>query len=332
MGFNGLVEVNSDPQRATEPASVQVLLKAIGRSSGKGLSQDQALFLYRQMLDGQMSPMQIGAALMALRVRGESLPEVLGALQASEPYITCISASPQARVVVIPSYNGARLQPNLVPLLACLLADEGLSVLVHGVLSDAGRLTSAEIFHALGIEPVVSAERLNEVVTQHWARGVPAFVSLEALSPALARLLAYRREMGVRNTGHTLVKLLQPVQGGQVVQLASYTHAEFRTLQQDVFKSLHRSALQSRGCEGEVVASTKRVQAIDWIRDGELSCVLEAEELGPMDASVLPPAQDPAASASWTQSVLAGETPVPKAIALQVDCIRRALSTDRGSL
>jgi uroporphyrin-III C-methyltransferase len=292
MGFNGLVDVSSDLQQAMEPASVQVLLKAIGRSSGKGLSQEQALFLYRQILDGLMSPMQIGAALMALRVRGESLPEVLGALAAAEPHITRITASPQARVVVIPSYNGARLQPNLVPLLACLLADDGLSVLVHGVLNDAGRLTSAEIFHALGIEPIVSAPGLCELVAQRWSRGVPAFVHLDALSPALGRLLAYRREMGVRNTGHTLAKLLQPVQGAQVVQLASYTHAEFRSLQQDVFKTLRVSALQSRGCEGEVVASTKRVQAIDWICEGNSACVLEAAELGPMDASVLPPAHD----------------------------------------
>ena len=48
---------------------------------------------------------------------------------------------PQAefRPVSIPSYNGARKQPNLVPLLALLLAREGVPVLVHGVTDDPGR-------------------------------------------------------------------------------------------------------------------------------------------------------------------------------------------------
>ena len=53
--------------------------------------------------------------------------------------------------MAIPSYNGARKQPNLVPLLTLLLAREGVPVLVHGVTEDPGRVTSAEIFTHLQI-------------------------------------------------------------------------------------------------------------------------------------------------------------------------------------
>ncbi len=313
--------------RSDDPVpSSQELLKAIGKASGKGLTQAQAKLLYSRLLDGTLSDLQVGAALMALRVRGESLPEILGALCAAEPYIREIRLPPGPTALVIPSYNGARLLPNLLPLLACLLADEGLPVLVHGLRADPARVTSAQVFHALGIDPIVCApDALSAEVGLRLKRGDPAFVPLDVLSPALATLLECRWEMGVRNTGHSLVKLLQPINGRPVLQLASYTHHEFRVLQQEVFASLGASALQSRGCEGEVVASAKRITSIELIQAGRIETLLEVEALAAADIPALPAAQDIAATAAWTQSVLAGAIPVPRSIALQLACIKTAL-------
>jgi anthranilate phosphoribosyltransferase len=307
--------------------SAQELLKAIGKASGKGLSQAQAKLLYSRILGGALSEMQVGAALMALRVRGESLPEILGALAAVEPYIHEIRLPPGPTALVIPSYNGARLLPNLLPLLACLLADEGIPVLVHGVRVDPSRVASAQVFHALGMDPIDCApEQLSAEVAMRFKRGDPAFVPLDILSPALAALLRRRQEMGVRNTGHSLVKLLQPIIGRSALQLASYTHSEFRILQQEVFASLGALALQSRGCEGEVVASAKRITSIELIQAGRIETMMEAEALAVADIPALPAAQDIAATAAWTQSVLSGAIPVPRSIALQLACIKTALS------
>ncbi len=306
--------------------TTQELLKAIGKASGKGLSQAQAKLLYARILEGSLSDMQVGAALMALRVRGESLPEILGALAAVEPYIREIRVPPGPTALVIPSYNGSRMLPNLLPLLACLLADEGIPVLVHGVRADPTRIASAQVFHALGMDPIDCApELLSTEVGIRFKRGDPAFVPLDVLSPALAKLLERRRDMGVRNTGHSLVKLLQPIVGRTVLQLASYTHSEFRILQQEVFASLGTSALQSRGCEGEVVASAKRITSIELIQAGRIETMMEAEALDVSNIPALPAAQDIVATAAWTQSVLAGAIPVPRSIALQLACIKTAL-------
>jgi anthranilate phosphoribosyltransferase len=313
--------------------NAQELLKTIGKASGKGLSQEHAQVLYSRILAGSFTELQIGAALMALRVRGESLAEILGALAAARPHISQIRLTPGPTAVLIPSYNGARLQPNLLPLLACLLADEGIPVVVHGLHKDPNRVVSAEIFHALGIEPIhCPPEQLSEQVGQRLQRGDPAFVPLDVLSPALALLLGRRREMGVRNTGHSLVKLLQPIAGRSVLQLASYTHSEFRVLQQDVFASLGAVALQSRGCEGEVVASAKRITSMEWIHDGCIETVMDAETLDPAMVPALPAALDIGATALWIQSVLAGAIPVPRSIALQVECIKSALNHADGKV
>ena len=55
--------------------------------------------------------------------------------------------------MVLPSYNGARKLPVLTPLLALLLAREGLPVVVHGTPTESSRVLSQEVFQALGIAP-----------------------------------------------------------------------------------------------------------------------------------------------------------------------------------
>ncbi|XNM71340.1 hypothetical protein ACLK1Y_04395 [Escherichia coli] len=55
--------------------------------------------------------------------------------------------------IVIPSYNGARKQANLTPLLAMLLHKLGFPVVVHGVSEDPTRVITETIFALMGIEP-----------------------------------------------------------------------------------------------------------------------------------------------------------------------------------
>ena len=227
---------------------------------------------------------------MALRVRGESLNEMLGALDALQPHMHAISIDKPGPVVVIPTYNGSRQIPNLVPLLACLLADEGISVLVHGVRHCPGRISTAEIFHAMGIETIEAGPgELSQAVNNSLARGDPAFVPVDVLSPALARLLARREQMGVRNTGHSLVKLVQPVVGLPALQLVSYTHAEFHELQQQVLMHLGANALQSRGCEGEAVAHPCRAMVHHWIHAEAMENLLRAKHSKRLRSRYCPP-------------------------------------------
>ena len=110
---------------------------------------------------------------------------------------------------MLPSYNGARKLPNLTALLALLLAQEGIDVLVHGTEHDAGRVTTAAIFRDLGLPFASDANEIEDA----WARHEPVFIRIEALCPALARLLDVRRVVGLRNPGHTVAKLLMPCTG-----------------------------------------------------------------------------------------------------------------------
>ena len=167
-------------------------IKEIGRGKegARSLSEVQAHDLMSQVLDDQVTDLEIGAFALAMRIKGESVHELAGFLGAAHE--RCIAIRTAHPTVVLPSYNGARKLPNLTPLLALLLAQEGAQVLVHGPMLDAGRVSTAEIFHDLGLPVATTAEEIDNA----WARREPVFIATADLCPPLARLLEVRREIG----------------------------------------------------------------------------------------------------------------------------------------
>jgi anthranilate phosphoribosyltransferase len=113
--------------------------------------------------------------------------------------------APGQPTVVIPSYNGARKLPLLTPLLALLLAREGLPVLIHGTATESTRVFTSEVLAALGIPAQAAIQKI--------ANGEVAFVPTALLSPGLQRLLEVRRVVNLRNPAHSLVKLMNPCEG-----------------------------------------------------------------------------------------------------------------------
>lgn len=108
-----------------------------GKNHARDLDQETARALYTAMLNGEVPELEMGGILIALRIKGEGEAEMRGfyeAMQAQTLRLTPPVAKPMP--VVIPSYNGARKQANLTPLLAILLQKLGFPVVVHGVSED----------------------------------------------------------------------------------------------------------------------------------------------------------------------------------------------------
>ena len=296
-------------------------IKEIGRGKNAAgdLSREDAQALFSAMLAGDVADLQLGGILIALRVKGESLPELAGFAAACEASYAHLQPVAHGAVpIVIPSYNGARQLPNLVPLLALLLAREGLPALIHGVTDDPGRVTTREVFAALGIAPAISAgEARHQLATV----GV-SFLPIDALAPEVSALLALRRALGVRNSTHTLVKMLQPF-AGAAVRIVSVTHPEYLVRMREYFTVHDTAALLLRGAEGEAVAHPRRAPAMEWAYGGTVDTW--TDEAGPQAPEILPD-REPKATARWIESVLAGQAPVPSAIAHQIECCRRAVA------
>jgi anthranilate phosphoribosyltransferase len=322
--FLSMTQAADTPLAAPFPCAR--FIKEIGRgpNGARALSTDDTYALYSAMLDGRVSDLELGAILLAYRVKGESADELAAMLAAAHASLEHVHVPDGPyRAVSIPSYNGARKHPNLVPLLALLLAREGVPTLVHGVTVDPGRVTSAEIFVQLGIETAAS----HEAIEGGLAKRRVSFAPIEVLAPKLARLLALRQVMGVRNSTHTLVKILQPFSPAGL-RLVNYTHPPYRESLATLFlghpDAAAGGALLARGTEGEAVADTRRQVQIDWLHDGVSETLATAERSSPESAEVeLPEARDAATTAAWIDAVLKGEAPVPPTLARQVEMIAR---------
>ena len=295
-----------------------------GREGARSLDREQACDLMSQVLDGSVTDLEIGAFALAMRIKGESVAELAGFLDAA--HARCLWLASAAPAVVLPSYNGSRRLPNLTALLAMLLAQQGINVLVHGPAHDAARVTTAEIFHGLGL---TCAQNAGDVEAA-WSRREPAFIGTETLCPALSRLLAVRKVVGLRNSGHTIAKLLAALPGGRVLRVVNYTHPEYGTLLSEFLKLTGASALLMRGTEGEPVADARRLQKLDVFIAGTLRADLSlpAQDGVLAEMPVLPRTNDAATTASGIQAVVSGALPAPRPIAAQVDraCLLRALT------
>jgi anthranilate phosphoribosyltransferase len=305
--------------------SISQYIKDIGRGAAgaRALSQAAARDLMSQVLDGTTSDLETGAFVMAMRMKGETLAELLGFLEAAED--RCLRVDSDRPVVSIPSYNGARKLPNLTPLLAMCLAQQGARVLVHGPLHDGGRVTSAEIFHDLGLHAAQTAADIASA----WARREPAFVATGTLNPSLQRLLSVRSVVGVRNSGHTVAKMLNPCRPARCLRLVNFTHPEFGSLMAAWAQSAKAEAVVLRGTEGEPVADPRRQPRLDvWI-DGELrgDLSIPAQEGVLTELPLLPRTHDAATTALYIQDVLGGERPAPAPLARQVNLVLAALAT-----
>jgi anthranilate phosphoribosyltransferase len=293
-------------------------IKVIGRGKdgARPISREQAADLLGQVLDGTVSDLEIGAFCLAMRIKGETPEEMAGFLDAVQQRLRPLPAS-ERPTVVLPSYNGARKLPLLTPLLALLLAREGLPVLVHGTPTESTRVFVSEVLLALDIRAQVAIKTI--------APGKVTFIPTELLCPALKRLLDVRRLVGLRNPAHSLVKIMNPLANGQgkALVVSSYTHPEYALSMAQTFELVRANALLLRGTEGEVVADARRMPQMEAFIQGQRSLLQEAQAGTLATLPDLPQTVDAASTAAYIQSVMAGERPVPPSIARQVEHILR---------
>lgn len=294
------------------------IIKEIGRGAqgARHLAREEACDLYAAMLDGGVPDLELGAIVLSLRVKGESLDEMLGFQEAARRRTNRLALpGGSVRPVVLPSYNGARKEANLTPLLALLLQRFGVPVLMHGLLEGYGRVTTPLVLRELGVLPSPSPQQAQTTLASH---GV-AFLPLAALSPGLHQLIALRARLGVRNSAHSLVKLLHPFDG-EAVLVAPGTHPDFIALMRDLMLQSGDCGLLLRGSEGEPFANPRRRPRMELVREGGGEVLFEAEHDSVRSLPHLPESVDAAATAAWIRRVLDGELPVPKPIANQLAC------------
>jgi anthranilate phosphoribosyltransferase len=149
----------------------------------------------------------------------------------------------------------------------------------------------------------------------------------------LARLLAVRWAIGLRNPGHTVAKLLDPftalaAQGVRSLRVVNHTHPEYAHSLTGYLQHSQANALLMRGTEGEPVADARRQPKFDFFIHGQRHEGLSrAQQEGPLTTLPdLPTSFDAATTARYIQAVLSGQQAMPAAISAQADSLVQALA------
>ena len=293
---------------------ISSFLKVIGRGSkGAGdLDRDQAKEVFAQILEGHVSDLELGAFCIAMRIKGESLSELMGFMDAIEPHLILLNLGSRP-TIILPSYNGARKQANLTPLLAGMLSSYGFTVLVQGIEKDQTRVTSHEIFKSLSWPILNTKSEFATLLTSN----KPIFCPLKVISPTLQKLLDVRERIGLRNTGHVMAKLINPTLQ-KPWQVSNYTHPEYPEKLREFFQLRSANAILMRGSEGEPTASLQRLPEMHFLfpNGNELTSPEERFEDPTPFIEI-----DAISTASITRQILSGQVGCPNSILRQANKI-----------
>jgi anthranilate phosphoribosyltransferase len=254
--------------------SISSVIRQIGRGAkgSSDLSREEAKSVFQKILDQEVLPIELGAFCIAMRIKGETTQELAGFLDAIKKDLYHLPTP--RRTIVLPSYNGARKHMNLTPLLAYILHQLGFFVIVQGVEEFAGRLTTHEIFQAMDWPILQDRQSWPDYLQSQ----LPIFVPLKVLHPGLDQLLEIRQQLGLRNSGHILAKLINPCDEFSW-QIINYTHPEYPQILEDLFRILPGNIALMRGSEGEPTSSILRLPQIHFFKEGHPTSITQENRL-----------------------------------------------------
>lgn len=171
-------------------------------ATGKALSMKQSRAAFDVMMSGEASQAQMGAFLMALRVRGETVDEITGAASIMRDKVLPVAAPDDAIDIVGTGGDGAGTY-NISTCAALVAAACGLSVAKHGNRALSSKSGAADVLAALGVNIEIGPDRISECITK---AGV-GFMFAPAHHSAMRHVGPTRVEMGIR----TIFNLLGPL-------------------------------------------------------------------------------------------------------------------------
>ena len=171
-------------------------------ATGATLSREEAAAAFDRMMSGEATPSQLGGLLMALRVRGETIDEITGAVSAMRAKMLRVEAPPEAIDVVGTGGDGSG-SVNVSTCAALVVAGAGVPVAKHGNRALSSRSGAADVLAALGVKIDLSPQQVSRCVSE---AGI-GFMFAPAHHPAMKNVNPTRLELATR----TIFNLLGPL-------------------------------------------------------------------------------------------------------------------------
>ncbi|MBV9288438.1 MAG: anthranilate phosphoribosyltransferase, partial [Hyphomicrobiales bacterium] len=171
-------------------------------AAGAALTRAEAAAAFDAMLSGEVTPSQMGGFLMALRVRGESVEEITGAVEAMRARMLRVEA-PEDAIDVVGTGGDQAGTWNVSTLASLIVAACGVTVAKHGNRAASSKSGAADVLGALGVKIGIDKDGLERCLAE---AGV-AFMFAPTHHASIRHVMPVRTEMGTR----TLFNLLGPM-------------------------------------------------------------------------------------------------------------------------
>ena len=267
------------------------------------LTREEAAQAFDIIMSGEATPAQIGAFIVALRMKGESADEIAGGASSMRRHAVFIDTGGLPVVDTCGTGGDARDTFNISTTAAFITAGAGVPVAKHGNRAVSSKCGSADLLAALGVNIEVPPETVEECIR---TVGI-GFLYAPKLHPAMKHAMGPRRELGVRTIFNMLGPLTNPAGAkGQIIGVFS---PELTEPFANVLRVLgSRRAFIVHGHDGVDEITTTTATRISELANGKVSTY----EFDPLpfigeyaDAADLR-GGDPATNAAITRDLLSG--------------------------
>lgn len=230
---------------------------AVGPDRGRDISSKDAEQVMTAILDKQIDDVQVAVFLIALRMKRESMDEFKGLFNALQSSIQTIDAGLDDLVCLADPFDGYLRHLPMTPFIPSVLAEFGLSTLMHGVESVGPKhgITASKVYQLAGIDTLQNTEsvaaRLSEI---GWG-----YVDQSSYAPSLFSLNAFRDRIVKRTALTTLERLLLPIRARNTHLVLGYVHKAYPEIYMSIaHQAGYQSTLLIKGVEGGVAPALNK--------------------------------------------------------------------------
>ena len=231
---------------------------------GASLDRAEAAWAMTEIMSGEASEAQVGAFMMALRSKGETVEELAGLVDVMLEHSVLLDTGNDA-VDIVGTGGDLAGTVNVSSMSAILAAAAGVPVMKHGSRSASGKTGSSEMLEVLGVRLDISPERVADVFREV---GLTFFFA-PVFHPAMRHVAPIRKALGVPTTFNFLGPLANPAQ--PIATSLGVSNPFIAPLMAAEMAARSRTALVFRGSDGLDELTTTGTSHIWQVSGGEVT-------------------------------------------------------------
>jgi anthranilate synthase/phosphoribosyltransferase len=278
--LKNFLDLNPAPAKGEQSMLKPFIAKAINRTD---LTAEEAEEAMNVIMTGQATQAQIGAYLVALRMKGETIPEIKGSVRAMRNNAVKVKLNTNEPVYDIVGTGGDGAHTfNISTAAAFVLAGAGRKVAKHGNRAQSSHCGAADVLSALGVSLELTPEQIAQAIEQI---GI-GFMFAAKFHPAMKHAIGPRKEIGQRTIFNVLGPLTNPA--GANIQLTGVYDAKLTEPLAQVLNELgSKAALVIYGANGLDELNTTGTNRVSHLKDGAVKTYdLIPSELGLAQSTV----------------------------------------------